>query len=47
VYKTGWTPIMYEGMKSYYRKYLNLFIAADGNSVEKVGSGRFITIINR
>jgi hypothetical protein len=38
---------MYDGMKIYYRKYLNAFVAADGNSVERIGSGRFITIIDR
>lgn len=47
LYKIGWTPIMYDGMKYYYRRYLNQFVQADGNVVERIGSGRFITIIDR
>ncbi len=47
LYKTWWTQIMHDGMQIYYRKYLHEFIQANGNDVERIGSGRFITIIDR
>ncbi len=47
LYKQWWTSIMFEWMKFYYKKYLREFIAADGNQVEKIGTGRFISIIQK
>ena len=47
LYRQGWTSIMFEGMKYYYKKYLREYIAADGNQVEKIGTWRFITIIQK
>lgn len=47
LYKTGWTPITYDGAKLYYKKYLQIFIAGDGNEIEKIWTWRFITILQR
>ncbi|NDK08860.1 ATP-binding cassette domain-containing protein, partial [Candidatus Gracilibacteria bacterium] len=45
LYKWGRTQIMFEGCKIYYEKYLNKYIQAEGNDIEKIGTGRFISIL--
>ncbi|MDD3302687.1 MAG: ATP-binding cassette domain-containing protein, partial [Candidatus Gracilibacteria bacterium] len=44
-YKWGWTGVYFDGSDYYYKKYLNIFINAEGNEVEKIGTGRFISIL--
>jgi len=38
LYKEGWAKILFDGTRIYYKKYLSLFIQADGNIVEKIGT---------
>ncbi|MFA5917235.1 MAG: ABC transporter ATP-binding protein [Candidatus Gracilibacteria bacterium] len=45
MYKWGRTQIMFEGCKVYYEKYLNKYVQAEGNDVEKIGTGRFVSIL--
>ena len=46
-YKTGWNPIMHDGMNIYYKKYLNILVQADGNIVESIGTGRLISTLTK
>lgn len=46
-YKTGWNPIMHDGTAFYYRKYLTKLVQADGNKVEGIGTGRFISSLTQ
>lgn len=45
MYKWWRTQVMFEGVKLYYEKYLNLFIQAEWNDVEKIWTWKFITIL--
>nr|MDD3719713.1 ABC transporter ATP-binding protein/permease [Candidatus Gracilibacteria bacterium] len=47
MYKMGWVDIMYEGRKVWYKIYLEKFIQAEGNQVEKIGTGRFISLLDK
>lgn len=47
LYKEGWWRIMHNGVDIYIKKYLEDFISADPNSVERIGTGRFLTIIDK
>ncbi|GAB0175038.1 MAG: hypothetical protein HHAS10_09170 [Candidatus Altimarinota bacterium] len=47
LYKEGWAKILFDGTKIYYGIYLKKFIQADGNMIERIGTGRFINIIDR
>jgi hypothetical protein len=46
-YKTGWNPIMHDGIAFYYKKYLNILIQADGNIVESIGTGRLVSTLTK
>jgi hypothetical protein len=46
-YKTGWNPIMHDGMAIYYKKYLAILIQADGNIVEGIGTGRLVSTLTK
>jgi hypothetical protein len=43
----GWSRISFDGVSRETKKYLNIFIQADGNQIEKIGTGRFISIIDK
>lgn len=45
MYKWWWTQVMFEWCKVYYEKYLNKYIQAEWNDVEKIGTGRFVSIL--
>ncbi len=45
MYKWWRTQIMFEWCKVYYEKYLNKYIQAEWNDVEKIGTGRFVSIL--
>ena len=45
--KTWWNPIMHDGIRIYYKKFLQKLITADGNNVEKIWTGRFISILTK
>lgn len=45
--KIGWPNLVFRGSHKLYEIYLTKFIQADGNMVEKIGTGRFISIIEK
>ncbi len=45
--KIGWPNLVFRGSYKLYEIYLTKFIQADGNMVEKIGTGRFISIIEK
>lgn len=45
LYKWWRTQIMFEWCKIYYEKYLNKYIQAEWNDIEKIWTGRFISIL--
>lgn len=44
-YKWWWTGVYFDWLNYYYKKYLSIFINAEWNEVEKIGTGRFISIL--
>jgi hypothetical protein len=46
-YKTGWNPIMHDGIAIYYKKYLSILVQADGNIVESIGTGRLVSTLTK
>lgn len=44
-YKRWWTWVYFDWVNYYYKKYLNIFINAEWNEVEKIGTWRFISIL--
>lgn len=44
-YKWWWTWVYFDGSNYYYKKYLNIFINAEWNEVEKIWTWRFISIL--
>ena len=44
-YKWWWTGVYFDWSNYYYKKYLNIFINAEWNEVEKIWTGRFISIL--
>ena len=46
-YKTGWNPIMHDGITIYYKKYLGALVQADGNIVDAFGTGRLISTLTK
>jgi len=44
-YKWWWTWVYFDWANYYYKKYLNIFINAEWNDVEKIWTGRFISIL--
>ena len=43
----GWSRISFDGVSRESKRYLEAFIQADGNQVERIGTGRFISIIDK
>lgn len=43
-----WRPnIMFYWLKEAYKEYLQKYVSADGNAVEKIGTGKFISILEK
>ncbi|NUJ97866.1 ABC transporter ATP-binding protein [Candidatus Gracilibacteria bacterium] len=47
IYKLGWRNVIFGGSPKLYEKYLKNYIQADGNIVEKIGTGRFINALDK
>jgi len=46
IYKIGWRNVMFVWSWKLYEKYIKKYIQADGNIVEKIGTGRFISTLD-
>ncbi len=43
----GWSRISFDGVSRETQKYLTKFIEADGNEIERIGTWRFISILDK
>ncbi len=46
-YKNWWANIIFYWLRELYKEYLEKYIQADGNTVEKIGTGKFISILEK
>jgi ATP-binding cassette, subfamily B, bacterial len=46
-YRNGWANIIFFWLRELYKEYLEKYVQADGNTVEKIGTGKFISILEK
>ena len=47
LYKEGWSPIMHNGIMRSIKVYMKKFIYAEGSIVEKIGTGKFLSTLDK